>query len=69
MSTGAEKLNRFFTENRRLALAFSGGVDSAYLLCAAVRAGCDVRPSYVKTAFQPALAFADAKRLANELGV
>ena len=69
MSTGAEKLNQFFTENRRLALAFSGGVDSAYLLCAAVRAGCDVRPYYVKTAFQPEFEFADAKRLANELGV
>ncbi|MBR3923546.1 MAG: TIGR00268 family protein, partial [Kiritimatiellae bacterium] len=69
MSAGAEKLNRFFAENRRLALAFSGGVDSAYLLCAAVRAGCDVRPYYVKTAFQPEFEFADAKRLASELGV
>lgn len=69
MSTGAEKLNRFFEENRRLALAFSGGVDSAYLLCDAVHAGCDVRPYYVKTAFQPEFEFADAKRLANELGV
>jgi uncharacterized protein len=62
-------LNQFFAENSRLALAFSGGVDSAYLLCAAVRAGCDVRPYYVKTAFQPEFEFADAKRLANELGV
>jgi uncharacterized protein len=69
MQNKADRLNRFFAENRRLALAFSGGVDSAYLLYAAVRAGCDVRPYYVKTAFQPEFEFADAKRLANELGV
>ena len=32
------KLDGFFEENKRIAVAFSGGVDSAYLLYAAVRA-------------------------------
>jgi uncharacterized protein len=62
-------LATFFQENPRVALAFSGGTDSAYLLCAAVQAGAQVRPYYVKTAFQPAFELAGARRLAEELGV
>ena len=34
-------LNQFFQENNRVALAFSGGVDSSYLLYAAIQAGAD----------------------------
>ena len=30
-------LEQFFAENREVAIAFSGGVDSAYLLYAATR--------------------------------
>ena len=37
-----EDLKRFFEENPKVALAFSGGVDSAYLLYAAIGAGADV---------------------------
>ncbi len=62
-------LETFFRENSRVALAFSGGTDSAYLLYAAVQAGAQVWPCYVKTAFQPAFELADARRLAAELGV
>ena len=69
MSTKHDRLNRFFADHPRIALAFSGGVDSAYLLHAAVQAGCNVRPYYVKTAFQPEFEFEDAKLLAKELGV
>ena len=36
-------LEQFFLENPRVALAFSGGVDSAYLLYAAQKAGAKVR--------------------------
>ena len=61
-------LHDFFEQNQKLALAFSGGVDSAYLLYAAVSAGCDVHAYYVKSAFQPEFELADAKRLAGELG-
>ena len=61
-------LTQFFTEHPKAALAFSGGVDSAYLLYAAVRSGADVTAYYVHTAFQPRFELEDAKRLARELG-
>lgn len=63
------ELSEFFKEHPRAALAFSGGVDSAYLLYAAVQAGAQVRPYYVKTAFQPQFEYEDALRLTRELGV
>lgn len=60
-------LHSFFAENPRVALAFSGGVDSAYLLYAAKSAGADVTAYYVKSAFQPEFELRDAQRLADEL--
>ena len=62
------ELERFFAENPRAAVAFSGGADSAYLLYAAVKAGANVKAYYVKTAFQPQFELEDAKKLAGELG-
>ena len=62
-------LNEFFAAHPKCALGFSGGVDSAYLLYAGVRAGADLRPYYIKTAFQPRFEREDALRLAGELGV
>ena len=62
-------LEQFFQENPRCALGFSGGVDSAYLLYAGVKAGADIRPYFIKTAFQPAFELADARKLAAGLGV
>ena len=62
-------LEKFFRENPRAAVAFSGGVDSAYLLWAARQCGADIRAYYVKTQFQPAFELADAQRLAQEIGV
>ena len=61
-------LQEFFAPNPRVALAFSGGVDSAYLLYAAVRSGAQVRAYYVKTAFQPQFEYEDARKLADFLG-
>jgi uncharacterized protein len=63
-----ESLAKFFAENSRLALAFSGGTDSSYLLYAAKKSGCDVRAYYIHSQFQPEFEFQDAKRLADELG-
>ena len=63
-----EALQAFFREHPRLALAFSGGVDSAYLLYAATACGCDVGAYYARSAFQPAFERADARRLADQLG-
>ena len=60
-------LEKFFAENPRAALAFSGGVDSAYLLYAASRCGADFRAYYVKSEFQPQFELDDARRLADRL--
>ena len=62
-------LKDFFARHPRTALGFSGGTDSAYLLYAGTSLGADVRPYYIKTQFQPAFELADARRLADELGV
>lgn len=62
-------LERFFHDHPKAALAFSGGVDSAYLLYAAVKYGADICAYYVKSAFQPQFELEDAKRLADELSV
>lgn len=61
-------LTEFFARHPKAAIAFSGGVDSAYLLCAALRAGADVRAYYVNSAFQPRFEREDAERLAAQLG-
>ena len=57
-------LKTFFKENPRFAIAFSGGVDSSYLLYAASEAGCDVKAYYVNTSFQPQFELDDAKKFA-----
>ena len=62
-------LRAFFTAHPRMALAFSGGVDSSYLLYAAKACGCDVAAFYAQSAFQPAFERRDAQRLAEQLDV
>ena len=61
-------LKQFFESVPEAAIAFSGGVDSAYLLYAAMQFGKRVKAYYVKTAFQPQFELEDAFRLAKELG-
>ncbi len=60
-------LNAFFKDHPKVALAFSGGVDSAYLLYAALQNGAEVRAYYVRSPFQPEFELEDAKRIAGEL--
>lgn len=62
------ELKDYFTAHPKAALAFSGGVDSAYLLYAAAEAGAQVEAYYVRTAFQPEFEYQDALRLAELLG-
>ena len=62
------ELKQFFETYPEAAIAFSGGVDSAYLLYAAIQYGKRVKAYYVKTAFQPQFELEDAFRLAKELG-
>lgn len=61
-------LQEFFRDNNAIALAFSGGTDSAYLLCEALRCGTDVKAYYVKSALQPDFEIRDAEKLAAKLG-
>ena len=60
-------LKRFFTENPSVALGFSGGVDSSYLLYAGLQYGAKVQPYYVKSAFQPEFELQDAYKLAKHI--
>lgn len=69
LDTVPRSLRAFFEVHPRLALAFSGGADSAYLLYAAGACGCDVAPFYARSAFQPEFELRDARRLATQLGV
>ena len=64
-----EALRAFFDAHARLALAFSGGADSAYLLYAARACGCDVEAFYAQSAFQPEFERRDARRLAAQMDV
>ncbi len=61
------ELASFFENYPKVALAFSGGVDSAYLLYAAMRSGASVRAYYVKSAFQPQFELEDARKLSAQL--
>lgn len=62
------ELREFFERHPKCALAFSGGTDSALLLCEARRLGADVKAYFVKGPFQPQFELEDARRLAKELG-
>jgi len=52
-----------------IAVAYSGGVDSSYLLYAAKAAGCDVRAYFVKSQFQPEFEYRDAMCFTQALDV
>ena len=62
------RLEDFFKTNGKVAVAFSGGVDSTYLIYAAVKAGADVKAYCVRSAFQPGFELEDAKKLAAQTG-
>lgn len=62
-------IQEFFNIHKKAALGFSGGVDSAYLLYASKKYGCDIHPYYIKTQFQPEFELNDAKRLCRELDI
>lgn len=62
------ELTQFWKENPKAAIAFSGGVDSAYLLYSALQAGASVKAYYAKTVFQPQFELEDAKKLVSQLG-
>ncbi|MGI6124229.1 MAG: ATP-dependent sacrificial sulfur transferase LarE [Acetivibrionales bacterium] len=63
------ELNHYFKLHPHVAIAFSGGVDSAYLLYAATKFAEKVHAYYVKSAFQPQFELDEAKRMAKQLRV
>lgn len=60
-------LSEFFARHPRIALAFSGGVDSSYLLYAAIAAKAQVQAYYSHSAFQPRFELKDALALASQV--
>ena len=62
------KLEYFFKKNNKIALGFSGGVDSSYLLYAALKYNADIKAYYVRTQFQPEFEYNDAMRIARDIG-
>ena len=62
------ELKDFFAAHPRAALAFSGGVDSSYLLYEGLRWAEELGVYYVKSAFQPEFERRDALRMAEALG-
>ena len=62
-------LDEFFQTYPKVALAFSGGCDSSYLLGVAKKYGVAIKPYFVKSAFQPQFELEDALRLGQELAI
>lgn len=61
------ELISFFNEVKEAAIAFSGGVDSSFLLYAAKRFECNARAYFVKTQFQPEFELDEAVKFAESL--
>ena len=62
------EIREFIKTHPRAVLAFSGGVDSSYLLYVGIQAGADWRPVFLHSAFQPTFELEDAKRLCHDVG-
>ena len=62
------EIKEFFEKYPKVAIAFSGGVDSSYLLYAAKQYAKRCTAYYVKSVFQPEFEYRDAVILAEELG-
>lgn len=63
------ELKDFFKENEEVALAFSGGVDSCYLLFEALKYAKRVTPYFVLNSLQSEYEKNDAIKIANKMGV
>lgn len=61
------ELSEFFCKYRSVAIGFSGGVDSAYLLYKGLQLGADVRPYFVKSQFQTDEEYCHALAVAESL--
>lgn len=64
---GIQSLDDFCSEHPKLALAFSGGCDSSYLLSVLLDRGLEIKAYYVDTAFQAEFELDDARRVVEQL--
>ena len=62
-------LKEFFAEHPKIAIAFSGGTDSAYLAYMAKKYAKEMTAIYVSTAFQPTFEKEDALRFCEEYDI
>ena len=62
-------MQEFFAQHPKVALGFSGGVDSSYLLYAGIKYGADIKPYFVKGPFQPEFERQDVLRMAEFLHI
>ena len=69
LSEALYKLKDFFKDNPAVALCFSGGVNSTFLLYFGFHYGASMNAYYVKTAFQPKSELDGAICFAKQLGV
>ncbi len=69
MDDSLNRLRHFFEKNDRLGIAFSGGVDSSFLLYFAKKQGSDIHPYYVESEFQPRFELEEALRISSRLNV
>ncbi|WP_459129531.1 ATP-dependent sacrificial sulfur transferase LarE [Guggenheimella bovis] len=60
-------LQEFFKEHPSVAIGFSGGVDSSYLLYEALKHAKEILCYFVKTPFGPRFELEDAKKISKEL--
>ncbi len=63
------ELKTFFEETPKFAVAFSGGVDSSYLLYAAKTFGCQIKAYMIQSPLQPQFEVDDAMKMAYMLDV
>lgn len=61
-------LKDFFDLHPKCAIGFSGGVDSVFLLYSAFKYGADVKPYFVKSAFQTEKECEEASEIAKKFG-
>ena len=61
-------LQQFFSIHPKIAIAFSGGVDSSFLFYVATQYAKEVHAYFVKGAFQPEFELEDAKKIAAYVG-
>ena len=62
-------LKDFFLKYNKVAVAFSGGVDSSYLLYIAKKYAKEVKAYYVKTEFQPQFEFENALKFVADFDI